>query len=729
MIDAITEAVRVLVENGELHTQDAVLGRYLTRLPLWSGAQSKAAARMVGKYVARLRGYGIRASDLLAAEQARATCEAGASGRGGITRLEPGNERGTTQPGGRPGGPSLPGTVGVNCTAFTVRFVARGAGSEAVKLLPAARWDPATGNWRVGMTVAGAERLLEFAETYGLAIEPEVFSKIDELTGAALEAAAASRDEAAEYVVPDVHKTLRPYQQAGVRYLVEVAKGRALLCDEMGLGKTIESLAAVKAMDAFPLLIVCPASLKWNWKKEVKDVLGIDAVMIAEEALALTFRVVDKRGKLIPLLERRDDKPGDRYELIEPNEYGTDMVRARVKIINYDMLRNDWLAILSKCKLGAVILDESHAIKDNKSQRSQAVRKICRRVPVRFALTGTPVINQVADLLPQLSAIGRLEELGGFWHFAERYCGAKKMRVRMRGGGERFVWDLSGRSNVEELHERLRATCYLRRLKKHVLTELPPKQRCTVPIALDNEEEYRRAEADITQWLARKVAADKDFLASVAGLPERARIAAIEERHLEKVAQIEDAEALLRFEVLKQLCVKGKLAAAKAWITTFLESGQKLGVFAEHVDVVKGLAEHFGAPAITGDTPTKERQAIVERFQSDPLCELVVANTKAGGVGLTLTAASNCAFLELPWTSAAVDQAEDRFHRFGQRKSVTCYYLMGKGSIDWEIYGIIRAKRELVDAATDGKGAGDGTSAVNVLAELMRGRLSADRRR
>ena len=696
MQDALTRAVAVLVEHEELHQVDSVLGRYLAALPAWTPDQGRAAMRMVSKYVARLRGYGISAGDL----QSVMGGDDGLSGGG----------NGVAQTSVRPNGvwaQEAARRVGVNCTAFTVRFPKDRDLIAAVQVLPASRWDPKAGVWRVPFNVAAAEQLFSFALTYGFALEPEVFAKVDEITGAAEEAAQASREEAAEYVVADVHKTLRPYQQAGVRYLVEVAKGRALLCDEMGLGKTVESLAAVRKLEAWPLLVICPASLKYNWQREAKDVLGVNAQVLPDAVLgsstACVFRPV-KKSKA--------------FELVEPNEYNTSLVRGKMLIIHYDLLPV-YLGFLKAVKWGAVIIDESHYIKEPNAVRTKAVRMIMRRVPVRFLLTGTPVVNQISDLLPQLSAIGKLDELGGFWHFAERYCEAKKKKVSGHGDNERFIWDMSGRANARELHERLRATCFLRRLKKNVLAELPPKVRATVPIVLDNFAEYRRAEGDVVQFLARRAAQDKEFLAGIAHLPDAKRFELIEARHLSKVEQLADAEALVRFEALKQLAVKGKLAAAKDWIATFLESGEKLCVFAEHVDVVKGLAVHFKAPCIMGDTSPKARQVIVDRFQNDSECRLLVCNIKAGGVGLTLTAASNCAFLELPWTSMAVDQAEDRFHRFGQRRSVTCYYLMGKQTVDWQIYGIIRGKRELANAAVDGEG-GEEVGQRNTLRTLAR---------
>jgi SNF2 family DNA or RNA helicase len=153
---------------------------------------------------------------------------------------------------------------------------------------------------------------------------------------------------------------------------------------------------------------------------------------------------------------------------------------------------------------------------------------------------------------------------------------------------------------------------------------------------------------------------------------------------------------------LKQLAAQGKLAALFEWIESFLESGEKLVLFATHQNIVDAVAERFGALKITGETPQEQRQKIVDKFQIDPETKLVVMNMRAGGVGLTLTAASNVAFFELGWTPADHNQAEDRCHRIGQQNSVNVWYLLANQTIDEEIHQLIEAKRTVVDAATEG---------------------------
>ena len=162
------------------------------------------------------------------------------------------------------------------------------------------------------------------------------------------------------------------------------------------------------------------------------------------------------------------------------------------------------------------------------------------------------------------------------------------------------------------------------------------------------------------------------------------------------------AEELVRIGKLKQLAAIGKLTAVEQWVETFLESGEKLVLFAHHKEIVAQLAERFSANAITGSTPPERRQELVDSFQNDADAKLIVCNIKAGGLGITLTAASNVCFVELDWTPAAHDQAEDRCHRITQKDSVNAWYLLADDTIDTEIYDIIEAKRAVVDAATDG---------------------------
>ncbi len=458
----------------------------------------------------------------------------------------------------------------------------------------------------------------------------------------------ASRAEKADLNVEGLGGELRPFQRAGVAYAVRAK--RTFIADEMGLGKTVQALAVIQAIKAYPALIVCPASLKLNWQREAEKWLPGRSVSI----------------------------------------FTTKANSADIEIINYDVLKKN-LDTLKVRGFKAIIYDESHVLKNIKAQRTEAAAELAKGVEIRLALTGTPVLNRPQELLSQLKILGRLDDMGGFWKFAERYCAAQKTR---------WGWDFSGAAHLDELNEKLRSICYIRRDKATVLTELPAKQRSVISLDIDNRSEYQKVEKNLVKWLVEQKGEK---------LAERAKY----------------AEQLVKIEYLKQMAAQGKLAALFEWIESFLESGEKLVLFATHQNIIDAVAQRFGALKITGETPQEQRQKIVDKFQIDPETKLVVMNMRAGGVGLTLTAASNVAFFELGWTPADHSQAEDRCHRIGQQNSVNIWYLLANQTIDEEIYQLIEAKRKVVDVATEGATEGGEMEGNSILQELVANIINA----
>ena len=264
----------------------------------------------------------------------------------------------------------------------------------------------------------------------------------------------------------------------------------------------------------------------------------------------------------------------------------------------------------------------------------------------------------------------------------------------------RWGMDTSGAKNLKILNDRLRQSCYVRRLKLDVLQELPPKQRTMVPTELTNRAEYDRAERDLIQWLR-------------------------ETQGQKKADAAERAEQLVRIGALKQLCARGKMAAIKEWVEDFLDTEQKLVLFAWHQEIVRDLAQTFHCDSIYGDgTSASIRQTKVDRFQNDPEDKLIALNIETGGLGLDLYAASNVLFCELGWNPGKMDQASDRCHRIGQTDNVMEWWFIGRKTIDEDIQELIEKKRVVVDAATDGV---EQTEEVGVLNELV-ARLRGDRR-
>lgn len=427
---------------------------------------------------------------------------------------------------------------------------------------------------------------------------------------------------------------------------------RCFIADEQGLGKTIQALATIEAADAYPALVVCSASTKLNWYRETAKWL-----------------------------------PGRYVEVLSGSDASLLLVSAAdVIVINYDIL-NAWAGQvggpgqpdepgdLCSLPLKALVFDESQKLKNPKTQRTRAAQMLSKSVADTahvLMLSGTPIRSRPAELIPQLEILRRLQEFGGRTRFKKRYSDA---------GAEHLV----------ELNELLRRTCYVRREKSEVLKDLPAKERAVVPVEIDNRAEYDRAESDLIRWL-------RDHAGAAAA--ERAS----------------HAEHLARIQALKRLTADGKLKAAIRWIGDFLESGEKLVVFAHHIRIQHALLDKWpGAARILGDDDMNARQESIDRFQTDDDCKLFIASLQAAQEGITLTAASNVAFLELAWTPAEHDQAEDRCHRIGQEDSVTAWYLLGTDTIDEKIAELIEQKRAIVHAATVGEEIEAGGSIVDML--------------
>jgi SWI/SNF-related matrix-associated actin-dependent regulator of chromatin subfamily A-like protein 1 len=496
-------------------------------------------------------------------------------------------------------------------------------------------------------------QLGDFLEAHPeLHVEEPASELLDELTAEyarAAETVALSYADDAELDGLELGGVLHPFQRAGVRYAL--ARRRTFIADEQGLGKTVQALATIEADDAFPAVVVCPASMKLVWEREAKHWLP---------------------KRRVAVLGGRTDET-----------WTEETAAAEIVVLNYDIL--DWHAEkLSELEPRALVLDESHYVKNARAARTKAALELAGQLPddaLRLALTGTPILNRAEELVSQLRVLGRLKDFGSGARLTRRF--------RSAGSDDRLHWNL-------------RAHCYVRRTKEQVLPQLPAKRHDTVPVLLSNEHEYRLAERDVIAWLQT--------------LP-------LDLRSIDaKVAAALRAEQLVRLNNLRQLAARGKLPTALAWVADFLESGEPIVVFAEHISTQKAVLERFpGALHILGGDTAVQRQRAVDEFQREDGPQLIVCSLKAASQGITLTRASNVAFLELDWTPARHDQAEDRLHRIGQDSAVTAWYLLAPDTIDETMAELLQRKRSLIDAVTDGQ-VRDEERLVDAVVRELRGR-------
>ena len=315
--------------------------------------------------------------------------------------------------------------------------------------------------------------------------------------------------------------------------------------------------------------------------------------------------------------------------------------------------------------------------KNYKAKRSETAKELAKGKEFVLCLTGTPVMNRPQELLSQLGIMNRLEDLGGFWYFARQYCQAFKGR---------WGWDFSGAANLEELNEKLRATCLVRRRKADVFSEMPKTIRAEVEVSISNRAEYSAAEQDIISFLRDEAQKDREFLASIAHFSASEQKEEKQKRADSAEWKASRAEALVKLNALKVLAARGKLEAIKEWTEGFLESGEKLVIFAEHIEVQNALVKNFpGCAKISGDDNTEARQENIDRFVNKPDCQIIVCSLAAGGTGIDglQKVSSNVAFCEQGWTPAIMNQATARLDRFGQTKTVTAWYLLAENTIDF----------------------------------------------
>lgn len=610
---------------------------------------------------------------------------------------------------------------------------------DIVRLIPGRKYEKDRRVWRVPLNLTTAERLVSLIIGYGfVAGENTEHSIIDTIEGAAV-SQEMSKADAAEIDIPgfgDDARALRPFQKAGVVYALD--KKRTFIADDMGLGKTIEGLATVEAAEAYQTIVVSPAQLKLVWIKEallwlpehrtigLVTMKGVSTARLGNgehiwlekgaslgdfdllvvnydilKPMVTTWRClrdgIDVRGKvynegdLLPL-DSKSKIYASVYHILEDHFVDAEEMTSK----------NGMTEALIKLNPKALIFDESHYCKNGKAQRTKALQQLADHESVKFklALTGTPMLNRPIEIAAQLKIIGRLDEFGGWWRFVNRYCNPTD-----DGYGHT---NYNGGSHLKELNERLRATCYIRRLKSAVLSELPAKQRSNISVELTNMKEYEKAEANIIIWLRERDYANRAFMEEVAHLEESERQEAIRERNATSAINAEKAEELVKLSHLKQLSARGKIEPAVHWITDFMESDEKLVVFAYHKDIQQEIAGKFpGSARVMAKGDYKgdgdlAREKEIDRFQNDPDCHLIVCGLKSGGVGITLHAASNVFFIEQGWNPAEMDQAEDRCHRIGQKDSVNVWNMIGADTIDIDTADLINEKRAVITAATDG---------------------------
>lgn len=419
---------------------------------------------------------------------------------------------------------------------------------------------------------------------------------------------------------------LYPYQVQGIVFLQN--NDHALLADDMGTGKTVMTTVALKILiqqtKVHHVLILCPPSVLHEWKRHLDD--------WAPELIAYLIRSPQKE--------------------VRKSLWQTPM---HIYVTTYDMLRGDIengiLPSETWEKFDIVVLDEAHHIKNMKSSRFRAIKKL--RPRRRWALTGTPIQNKIEDLFSVFEFVNP---------------------------GYLTPYDLY----PERIQEKIKPY-FLRRRKKEVMPELPPKIYEPIELELDEEQDiaYRQEEAGV-----------REELLALGNKITKQHIFAVLNR-------------------LKQICnfAPGKFTSPKTdslkeRIEEIVESGNKVIVFSQYVgegvSKLEKILEPYGVAKIVGGQTDANRKSEIEKFKKQREIPVLIASVKSGGEGLNLTEASYVVHFDHWWNPAVMWQAEDRVHRRGQTKGVNIYSYWMKDTIDDRIRLKLREKGILFENVVDG---------------------------
>jgi hypothetical protein len=466
--------------------------------------------------------------------------------------------------------------------------------------------------------------------------------------------AKALRERVAEFKgvphteLPVINAELRPYQKDGFDFLCHLSQLKlgGILADDMGLGKTLQTLSWLwwlrqqRGAKSRPALVICPASVLHNWRREANKFTPEMKVLVLESG--------SERHNLRKQIPEHD-----------------------LIVTNYSLLRRD-LTALQKFEFQAIVLDEAQYIKNPQAQVTQSVKQL--KATQRLALTGTPLENRLLDLW-SITDFVQPGYLGNQASFNENY--------EPKSGGSDNP-ELAHKVARKRLSAKLRPIM-LRRLKKQVAKDLPDRieERRDCPLGEDQRKLYlaelRRSREQIMQTVSQHGLAKSKIHVLAA---------------LTRLRQICCHPTLVGSDT-----ASGKTDTLFELLEPLLAEGQKVLVFSQFVQMLKLLeaeckARDMSTHLLTGET--KSRQDVVNAFQADPNPSVFLLSLRAAGTGLNLTTASYVVLYDPWWNPAVEAQAIDRSHRIGQTRTVNAYKLITPGTVEEKIFDLQQRKAQTI---------------------------------
>lgn len=450
--------------------------------------------------------------------------------------------------------------------------------------------------------------------------------------------------------IEGINARLYPYQVDGVSFLA--GTGRALLADDMGLGKTLQAISASVWLQEHgnvkKIMILCPASLKQQWAREIRKFTNLETQVIQGTP--------PQRG----VQYRRE---------------------CSFFILNYELLLRDLSIINETLSPDLLILDEAQRIKNWRTKIASAVKLVSSRYT--FVLTGTPLENRLEDLYSLMQVVDP-QILGPLWRYMSDF----------------HITDTSGKvlgyRNLSSLRQKLKPVM-LRRDRKIVSDQLPDRVNSQIDVALDAKQRELHDSAKSTAGYYADIAKNRPLTPTeqnrlIAAL-QQARMACNSAGLVDK--ETKDSPKIDELEtILEEVCLQSglKVVIFSCWklMTKMVESRLR--------------AMGIGYVTLHGDIPTAKRGQLMESFQNDDSVQIFLS-TDAGGVGLNLQAGSVLVNLDVPWNPAVLEQRNARIHRLGQKRNVQIITMVGEDSYEQDVLALVQSKQDLFDnvVAEDGE--------------------------
>lgn len=506
-----------------------------------------------------------------------------------------------------------------------------------------ARYNPVLKIWIVPVDIWSKPRIIPFLTEWSFKNNPTNKEEIQKYDYS-LE---KERAEELEETLNEINFTYKPrnYQVESLGYGIE--KGSLINGDAVGIGKTFEAIIYAEYTKSFPCIVVCPASVKYNWAEKWTEIVGPHRTISVIES-----EVTKKR----------------------PRVWDTDVV-----IINYDILgkkkgkgstvKFDEL-LLIKWKMQ--IYDEAHFMKEESAQRSKVAKMIAKKMVdgIIQMLTGTVTMSKPSELWNLLVILKKDHLIANNWEeYIQKYCNGFKSK---------FGWECSGATNLLELNQKLRETCYLRREKRDVLAELPLAIKTILKVPITNASEIERASTNLIQYL-------------------------YETKGEESAEKAMEAEALVSLGVLRKLSIEGKMKAIEQYLRDWKVSKKKLVIFGIHRETLEQLSEKFKSELLAGGVSAIKKQRIIKDWISNDEPFLFANQASAGtGVDGLQSVCSDMLIIELPWRPSDIEQIVARVDRSGQQEPPNINFMLSDDTIDKQMWQMLEEKEIMTSAANQG---------------------------